>query len=236
MKNKFLCLMMAALLLFAVPVNVSAEEYEGSKDWGAVFDGRQLGSNFTSAQMAEEILNIQPGDSITVYCNVENIYSEAVDWYMSNEVLRTLEESNQVAEGGAYTYVLTYHDHEGNEKVLYDSEVVGGEEDTSKEGEGLHQATNALEDYFYLDRLAKGDKGYISLFVMLDGESQGNDYQDTLARVQLNFAVELVNKEIIKTGDETPIVMFSAATLASGLLFLGLAVVAMRRRREEEGV
>ena len=236
MKNKFLCLMMAALLLFAVPVNVSAEEYEGSKDWSAVFDGHELASNFTSAQMAEEILNIQPGDSITVYCNVENIYSETVDWYMSNEVLRTLEESNQVAEGGAYTYVLTYHDHEGNEKVLYDSEVVGGEEDTSKEGEGLHQATNALEDYFYLDRLAKGDKGYISLFVMLDGESQGNDYQDTLARVQLNFAVELVNKEIIKTGDETPIVMFSAATLASGLLFLGLAVVAMRRRREEEGV
>ena len=236
MKNKFLCLMMAALLLFAVPVNVSAEEYEGSKDWSAVFDGHELASNFTSAQMAEEILNIQPGDSTTVYCNVENIYSETVDWYMSNEVLRTLEESNQVAEGGAYTYVLTYHDHEGNEKVLYDSEVVGGEEDTSKEGEGLHQATNALEDYFYLDRLAKGDKGYISLFVMLDGESQGNDYQDTLARVQLNFAVELVNKEIIKTGDETPIVMFSAATLASGLLFLGLAVVAMRRRREEEGV
>ena len=42
-----------------------------------------------------------------------------------------------------------------------------------------------------LDTLAKGDKGRITLEVELDGETQGNDYQNTLADLQMNFAVEL---------------------------------------------
>ena len=58
---------------------------------------------------------------------------EKTDWYMTNEVLKSLEDSVSVAEGGAYTYILTYKDAAGTETVLYSSEVVGGEEDTSKE-------------------------------------------------------------------------------------------------------
>ena len=246
MKKRLLSLLMAALLVFAFPMSVSAEEYEGSGDWTVSFDGKKLNSNFTSAQMAEEILNIQPGDSITLYVNVRNDAEKKVDLYMSNEVLQTLEDSNNSAEGGAYTYILIYHDPAGKETVLYSSDVVGGEEDTAKEGEGLHQATNGLEDYNYLDRLEKGEQGYVSLYVQLDGETQGNAYQDTLARIKFNFAVELVNdetitvetivnKDIIKTGDESPVVMFSVITLVSGLSFLGLAVIAMNRRRREGG-
>ena len=33
--------------------------------------------------------------------------------------------------------------------------------------------------------------GIITLEVALDGETQGNSYQDTLADLQMNFAVEL---------------------------------------------
>ena len=246
MKKRIFSLMMVMLLVLAIPMGVSAEEYEGSKDWTVSFDGKKLNSNFTSAQMTEEILNIQPGDSITLYVNVRNDAEKKVDLYMTNEVLQTLEDSNNSAEGGAYTYILTYHDPAGEETILYSSDVVGGEEDGNKAGEGLHQATNGLEDYSYLDRLAKGEEGYVSLYVKLDGETQGNDYQDTLARIKFNFAVELVNdetitvetivnKDIIKTGDETPIVMFSVITLISGLVFLGLAFVVVNRRRAERG-
>lgn len=251
MNKKILCLAMAMLLVLATPLAVSAEDYQGSKDWEVSFDGNKMNSNFKSAEMTEDILNIQPGDSITLQVNLQNASGKKADWYMTNEVLQTLEDSNTSAEGGAYTYILKYHNPKGEETVLYSSEVVGGEEATAKEGEGLHQATIGLEDYFYLDRLLVDEKAYISLYVQLDGETQGNAYQDTLARLKMNFAVEKVNDEIIteyvteekvviitnvvKTGDESPIVLFSVLALVSGLVLLVLASVSVRMRRREKG-
>lgn len=243
MKKKILCLALAALMAVGAPMTAHAEEFVGSKNWNVDFDGDRMNSNFSSAEMTEEILQIQPGDGITLQVNVTNKYEHETDWYMTNEVIQTLEESVNVAEGGAYTYILTYHDSTGAETVLYSSEVVGGEEDTALEGEGLHQATNQLEDYFFLDRLANGESGYVSLYVKLDGETQGNDYQDTLARLQMNFAVEKVEAETVtktvietvKTGDTAPLMMFSVLALASGVILLVIAAKNMKERRSQKG-
>ena len=245
MIKKIMCLFMAVLLLAGMPVTVNAEQFQGSDDWWVKFLGDEMESNFRSYQIQEEVANIQPGDSVIFTVDLKNQSDITTDWYMTNEVLRTLEESNDCAEGGAYTYILTYVDTEGKENILYTSEVVGGEEDITLEGEGLHQATNNLEEYFFLDRLQAGEGGYVSLFVMLDGETQGNDYQDTLARLQINFAVEKVLTETItnyvtvtetvvitnavKTGDESPIVLFSVLTLVCGIVLLGLDVVMKKR-------
>ena len=245
MMKKIMCLFMAVLLLIGMPVSVKAEHFQGSDDWWVKFLGDEMESNFQSYQIQEEVANIQPGDSVIFEVELTNVSSFTTDWYMTNEVLRTLEESNNCAEGGAYTYILTYVDPDGKENLLYTSEVVGGEEDITLEGEGLHQATNNLEEYFFLDRLDAGEGGFVSLYVMLDGETQGNDYQDTLARLQVNFAVEKVITETIvnhvtvtetvvitnavKTGDESPIVLFSILTLGCGVVLLILAVVVKRR-------
>lgn len=237
MRKRILCLAMTVLMLLGAPLTAHAEDYQGSKEWTVSFDGSKMNSNFKSAEMTEEILQIQPGDSITLQVNLKNTTSGKTDWYMTNEVLQTLEESQDSAEGGAYTYILTYHSPSGEETVLYSSEVVGGEEDTALEGEGLHQATNGLEDYFYLDRLGNGQSGFVSLYVQLDGETQGNSYQDTLARLKMNFAVEKVNSGTtpVKTGDSSPLVLFSVMTLASGLTLFIVAAIIMKRRREEKG-
>ena len=48
---------------------------------------------------------------------IKNSGEEQTDWYMSNEVLESLEGGSK-AEGGAYTYVLTYYDPSGEEAVL----------------------------------------------------------------------------------------------------------------------
>ena len=232
MKKKILCLAMAMLLMLSMSVNVLAEEFEGSKDWTVSFDGEKMDSNFKSAEMTEDILNIQPGDSITLQVNLKNADEEKADWYMTNQVLQTLEESNDAAEGGAYTYILTYVDPAGGEVVLYSSEVVGGED--AKDEEGLHQATNGLEDYFYLGRLAKDEQAVIRLYVQLDGETQGNAYQDTLAKLQMNFAVESVGTEtVVKTGDQSPIAMISIVALCCALVLLVLAILAMRVNRKK---
>ena len=49
---------------------------------------------------------------------------------------------------------------------------------------------HSLEEFFYLDRLVPGGDGIVTLKVELDGETQGNTYQNTLASLQMNFAVE----------------------------------------------
>lgn len=255
MNKKILCLAMAMLLAWVTPLTAFAEDYQGSKDWEVSFDGSKMNSNFKSAEMTEDILNIQPGDSITLQVNLENKAGRKTDWYMTNEVLQTLEDSNTKAEGGAYTYILTYHAPDSTETVLYSSEIVGGEKEAEKNGEGLHQATAGLEDYFYLDRLLNGETAYIKLYVQLDGETQGNAYQDTLARLKMNFAVEKIYDEtitnhitnevveekvviitnVVKTGDESLVVPLSVLALISGILLLVLVVIAARVRRQEKG-
>ena len=231
MKKKILCLAMAMLLMLSMSINVLAEDFVGSNEWTVSFDGDKMNSNFKSAEMTEDILNILPGDSITLQVNLKNTDDEKSDWYMTNEVLQTLEESNDSAEGGAYTYILTYVDPAGGEVVLYSSEVVGGE--GSKE-EGLHQATNGLEDYFYLGRLSKDEQAMIRLYVQLDGETQGNAYQDTLAKLQMNFAVEGVTTQtVVKTGDQSPIAMISMVALGCAVVLLVLAILAMRMNRKK---
>lgn len=252
MKKRILCLA-TMLLLIGTPMTVNAEHYYGADDWDVYFDGDEMVENFTDEEMSETVREMQPGDDVLFKVHLKNKYEEATDWYMTNEVISTLEESVNVAEGGVYSYLLKYYDVDGNETVIYDSEVVGGEEDTSLEGLGLHQATNALEEYYYLDRVGSGQEGLVTLYVKLEGETQGNDYQDTLAQLKMNFAVELVevdapsdpgsHKTIVKqifltsvqTGDESQIALFSAIALVSGIGFLAAALVLMRKRNHKKG-
>ena len=257
MKKKILCLAMIALMVIGTPLTANAEHFEGSKNWNVTFDGNTMKDNFTGSDVTETILNIQPGDSITVQINLKNTASKKTDWYLNNEVLQTLEDSNEVAEGGAYTYLLKYHDPSGTETVLYDSNL-GGDKQEDDKAEGLEQATFGRKDEFvYLDRLNKGESGYVSLYIELDGETQGNAYQETLAKLRMKFAVEKVNDEtitkeskkegkdevivvtkyvpgMVKTGDNSKLVLFSSLALVSGLGILVYAFVLMKKRREGE--
>ena len=197
--------------------------------------------------------NIQPGDSIELKVQVTNSDSGKTDWYMTNKVLKSLEDAQTVAEGGAYSYILTYIKQDGTKETLYSSEEVGGETKNAS-GEGLHQATNSLKDYFYLDRLKSGQSGEITLKVKLEGETQGNTYQDTLAKLQMNFAVELVDdsttpgtpdnptktppkkspsRTTVKTGDNSRVLLYSVIALIAGLVCAGAVVYNVRQNRED---
>ncbi len=230
MKKKILCLAMMAMMVVGTTMTAHAEDFKGSTDWLADFTGDKIESNFTSAAMADEILQILPGDTITLEITIQNSSEDETDWYMTNEVLETLEESKDSAEGGAYTYILTYKGADGAETVLYSSDTVGGEGSV-----GLGEATGSLEDYFFLERLDKDEKGTVTLFVELDGETQGNDYQNTIARLQMNFAVEKVaGPLVVQTGDSSNLMLYSAIALGSGLLLLVAAVANSKRHKKGE--
>lgn len=251
-----LVLGIAALAL--VPAGaVKADVKTGSSDWSVEFTSdKKMVSNFKTSDLDEVIFGLQPGDSAKLTMKLANKNENTTDWYMTNKVLHSLEDrsKNKDTAGGAYTYKLTYTNPEGEEKVLFDSNTVGGE-DVSSAGEGLNEATDALKDYFFLDQFKNGEGGKIDLTVGLDGETQGNDYQDTLADLQMNFAVELSSSAttatnnsttqtrrsttrttVVKTGDENNMLPYFLIAGAGGLFLLFFAIFCiMGRRKDRKG-
>lgn len=245
-------------LLASLPMTVCAETSYGGSDWKVTFTSeKKMESSFKTSDLDDTIYGMQPGDNAIIELKLRNENNTTTDWYMTNEVLYSLEDrsANSATGGGAYTYRLIYTDKNGDETTLFDSDTVGGDE-LSGRREGLREATAALEDYFYLDTFKKGEGGKILLEVALDGETQGNDYQRTLADLQMNFAVELapspreetedeiINRQtrvdgrrttIVQTGDESRMTPFVVASSVSGVLLLALSMYgAVEKKREKK--
>ena len=246
MRRKIWKLLLAVSLLASMAMTAYAETSHGNPDWAVTFTSeKKMVSNFKTADLNDVILGIQPGDNVIITLALKNENNTATDWYMTNEVLYSLEDrsANAGTSGGAYTYKLAYTGPDGEEDILFDSDTVGGE-GASGAGEGLRQATDALSDYFFLDTLKKGQSGKVVLEIALDGDTQGNDYQDTLADLQMNFAVELNTGgtdtpnpgrrgDIVKTGDEMTLTPFIIVACVTGTLLLLFVFYAQREREKE---
>lgn len=251
MKRKIIWLLCLVSLILSAVTPTAAVTFTGERGWNVAFTtDEKMVSSFKTADLDDVILGMQPGDDAIITLRLENQHGTNTNWYMTNKVLDSLEDGSLTAKGGAYTYTLIYTRPNGENILLFDSDTVGGD-DISEAGEGLNEATSALKDFFYLDTLAKGDTGYISLRVALDGETQGNDYQDTLADLQMNFAVELTTVEpaapgkhpgfyappgtasFVQTGDNTNLVPFIIAASVSGTLLLVFAVCSLRSRKKQ---
>ncbi len=248
MGRKLFGTILTCVLSLCMGTAVYAQTSYGSPDWQVTFTNEsKMESNFEKKDIDDVISGMQPGDRVIITLALTNQHSATTDWYMTNKVLSSLEDSANVASGGAYTYILAYTGPDGQKNTLFSSDTVGGST-VSTAGEGLHEATNALDDYFYLDTLASGQSGKIVLEVALDGETQGDDYQDTLADLQMNFAVELNSSDssnppgitpstsgrsTVKTGDDTNIMPYLIACGISGLLLLALGCYSIRQQQKE---
>ena len=250
-------LILTFILLAPIPVKAADTDFSGKANtWKVRFTKKnKMVSTFNSSQFDDVIDEMQPGDSVTFTVDLKNQNKETTRWYMSNEVLKSLEEvtknKKSAASSGAYEYVLTYINSAGTAKEIYNSETVGGEDedDTIEDSlEGLNEATDNLEDYFYLDTLKKGKGGQVTLKVALDGETQGNAYEDTVAQLALRFAVELnetpttpttptnptPSNNIVKTGDETQLSPMIIMAGISGLVLLLLAIYGVKVRKDQK--
>ena len=252
MKKKLLCLVMGLVMLAGSSLTVFAEDYQGRTDLLAEFTGDEIRSNYSRSDFTDEFSQVQPGDSVQMNIAIRNSDDSETDWYMTNEIIETLEDAMSSAEGGAYEYRLSYTDKDGAETVLYDSDTVGGE--TAAGGlEGLHEFTGAADEYFFLDRLASGESGRVNLWLRVDGETQGNGYQLTLAELRVNFAVEKVPEAerrtemnrttsdsdirvvtTVQTGDAAKLMLWSGVALGCGLVLVAAAVW-MRKKNNGKG-
>ncbi len=244
--KRFASIIMALVLVFSLCVTgvYAAEEDQRGKNWYVHFtQDNDMDESFpdSGTKMADELSTLQPGDSATFYIELRNDNSTTTDWYMTNRVIQSLEKTRNAASKGAYSYILAYEGPNGRSE-LFNSDTVGGTQNVNRTGrEGLEQATQSLDDYFYLDTLDRGESGNVILTVRLEGETQGNGYQDTLAELAMQFAVELhrttpgrndITWRAVRTGDETNLLLWSAVMLGCGVAALALGVYTLRRNRK----
>ena len=215
-------------------------------DWEVSFDGKEMHSNFDTNATQDSITGVMPGDTVVYSVDFRNDYAGDTDWYLSNDVTQTLEESHD-ASGGAYTYRLEYLPADGSAaEVLYDSDTVGGDDETLV---GLYQATDSTDEFFHLDRCAEGEGGTVQLTIVLDGLTQDNSYMSALGALNLQFAVEIpegetreitkerkiYNTTTPKTGDVTLPLILSGIAAGLGVLLIVVWCILTAKRRKEEG-
>lgn len=203
MKRKVLSVLVLFLFLsFSCTSFIRADEFKGGSNWAVTFDGSNLKDNFGDREVTELLAGLQPGDSADLEVSIRNSYSKVADFYMNNAVVKSFEEiaafaeENGYSQYGGYEYELWYQPADGSaEYAIYQSKKVGGEtmEPSKKDDDsvGLHEATEELKDFFFLEKIEPGKAGKVRLHVKLDGASQANIYQDTLGTLRLEFAVEL---------------------------------------------
>lgn len=236
-----------ALATAAITVPAYAETITSPDNWNVTFTkDAKMDTNFKPNDISQTVNDMQPGDTAQIVINLKNANSQATNWYMLNEIISSLEDAVSVAEGGAYSYDLKYISPSNQTTTLFSSDAVGGGDDATSR-DGLNEINGGLDDYFLLSELANGQTGRVELAVSLEGESQGNDYQDTLADLSMEFAVELVDAganrnpsyaSLLQTGDEflnnLPIYLCVAGL---GLLILIIAIIGRRKKKQnEEGV
>lgn len=246
MMKKLLPIAVTAIMIMIPATGIASAETLPATDPGwqvSYTSAGEIQSNFSTGNLDETISTMQPGDEAHFSINVSNESSSDTEWYLENTILYSMEDrsANSGTEGGAYTYKLSFTDANGEETVYFDSNAGG--EGTSPVGEGLHEATNGQQGWFHLGALNAGKNGTVDLVVALDGETQGNNYQDTLADLQLRFAVETVKpgskekviEKNVKTGDDFNAGFYVALCLIAGTLLLILAIASLISRKREEG-
>lgn len=254
MKNwkKTTALLLGAVWLIsltAAPVMAEHKDVNGT----CYFNGTKIVSDYTSQEIADAVTNLQPGDDVSFIVTYTNNYKESTDWYMENRILQTLEKASASkavsgtgqAENGAYTYELIHYDKNNKPDKLFSNREVGGEAVVGGM-EGLEQATNALDEWFYIQTLAKGESGKVVLNVAFDGETEVNDYMDTDGGLAVRFAVELnksgsstktagggskVGLSAVKTGDPTNAPLLFGMLIA-GIVLLAAALFLKKKERE----
>ena len=253
MRTKKIMIVLTLTIAMVMGLTLNALAESRTVNGSCYFNGGKIVSDFDSDMVNDTIRGLEPGDDVTFEVAFENRYKETTHWYMKNEALATLEQSYDRAENGGYTYTLTHVSPDGEETVLFDNSAVGGagtdghsyaispknsrtSHGTENTGEGLHQATNATDDWFFIQSLEEGQSGMTRLYVKFDGESEVNDYMDTAGELLVAYAVELDTdkpdkpKRRVDTGDSTNFVMYLAVMLTS-MLMLIFTIMSYRKDR-----
>ncbi|SEK23040.1 conserved repeat domain-containing protein [Pseudobutyrivibrio ruminis] len=186
MKKKYMNIVLALTIVAAGFIGLKTEALADTLDpvtWTVTYDGTDTFGTTYDVDKAT-VSGAMPGDTITYEVTYKNASTEAANFYMDANVVKTLEDGNDAATGGAYTYKIL---SDKSETPLFDSETVGGD---NEEVQGLMQVNGNEDAYFDLGTLAVGDSGKITVIIVLDGNTQSNSYMATVGKLNIQFAAE----------------------------------------------
>lgn len=233
MRKAFLTTILAGALSFGCAG--AAFAVSSHYDWDVTYTAdEKMVSTYDQNAMREAIKMMQPGDDLSLDVTVKNQDDRSTEWYMNTEVTKTLEEASR-ASNGAYTYSLTF-----NGTDIYRSDSVGGDDSA----EGLKEVSLATGTWLYLGSLAPNASGEVTINMALDGESQRNNYMNTLGNLDVQFGVEntpggdvdrasrIISSDLAQTGDE---LNFGLEILLIALcaFFAVLTSLSLRKDRKE---
>ena len=249
--RKLFPLLLAVMLM----IGFSTASYAAKVTGTATYDGSSLSVSDNSGTMKQTLTSMVPGDDVEIVYDLTNKSSNKTDWYVKDDIVKAFEDA-AASDSGAYTYRLSYKDKDGEERVIYSNDTVGGDSSDNEAPKGLHQATNSTDKYFYLDALNAGETGSVSLEIAIDGETHNNDYQKTLSDIETNFAVQEVrsgstgdsedretNNEVVtsggsghsnaatRTGDQMRLILYIALFAAAGIALICVIVYMIIKRR-----
>ncbi|MBQ9708337.1 MAG: hypothetical protein IJV66_04035 [Firmicutes bacterium] len=241
MRHHILTFLTVAVLMLAMTVTASANDYRVD-DGTCTFDGQKMSISFPNGSLKDAVQNLEPGDSLKFLVTYENDSQYTTQWYMRNRVLQTLEDNKEAAENGGYTYILQNIGPDKTKTTYFDNSDVGGEAKAAAL-EGLKQATNATTDYFFIQELKPGQSGQTYIKVEFDGETEVNDYMDTLGGLDVAYAVEVPEsnggdgnspyESSPVTGDPVNIIKWVA--LMTAALIIGLLAFFSWRKERKDG-
>ena len=220
MKKRLISLATAVILLVALVLPCASAESYIPEEQHVRYNGKAItgfdGKVFNVAP------DFQPGDELIITVVLHNDVDTATDWYIDNSVVDPFEEGE--AQNGSYTYQLTYN----GSTDIFKSGNIGGEERP-----GIQEAINSLSQYVYLGKIPAHGTGEVVLHMAIDGETQNNDYWNTLAKLQMSFAVEKTSDipRIPKTSDKGDFIIWGSATV----LCAALAALIVVKDRKKDG-
>ena len=236
MLRRGVCFFLGLLLVLGLTVPVMAETIESQEPSEVVLTSSgKLESTFHD-DVLDDIISeyLEPGDTAIFTISLRNENSETADFWMDRRTIDSLEVwgNDPQMTGGGYTYELTY-EGPGGSRTLYSSMKIEGEDFQANTSSDMVIKKIDANSYIFLDTFDKGQSGVITLKISLDGETQGNDYQDTLADLAMEFAAELNGSgTTIKTGDtQNPLVFFVVMT-AAGIVLLAAGFYLVNKRRK----
>lgn len=215
------------------------------------FDGKQIvHSNYDVTDFGDAFDNMLPSETRTQEILLKNADQRAIDFYMSAQVLKSLQEIG--ADNAFYHVSLDLVQNGISTRIYGDGQelvTVGGSNNGAR---GLKELDDSLDTYYLLAVMKAGETAKLQLTVELDGESGDNVYMARDGKIQFDFRVQYddpkapevitvkgdpvvhVVKKVqtiyrgVKTGDQAPIAIFVGALVFAAILIL---LVLLRRKK-----
>lgn len=235
MKNIITAMAVAFSLFFGLSVSVYAA---GEPDVYVDKEGKLQTQNLNF----DAFENMASGESATEVISVANKSDETVNFYVSQNTIQSLEQSNNT-NGAAYEFGLSVGSSKDDARLLLSKETGGYDVNGKASDEGLTDIKE-IEGYTFFKTLKPGESTNLYMTLYLNGEGNDINYANAVGKIQLGFKIDTYSHQpsiieqiktntvykYVKTGDENHVLIYLAGLVAGAIIVSAWAVKKHRKK------